>query len=61
MATITNKQIDNLLYIAGNLCALEDALQIAINSKNLENVELIRRHLAIVRERLMSTINDIDR
>lgn len=61
MATITNKQIDNLLYIAGNLCGIEEVLQKAIDSKNSEQIQTVQRYLAVVRERLMSTINDIDR
>lgn len=61
MTMIVNKQIDNLLYIAGNLCALEEVLQKAIESKNLEHIERVQRYLTVVRERLLSAINDIDR
>lgn len=61
MTMIVNKQIDNLLYIAGNLCALEETLQKAIESKNLEHIERVQRYLTVVRERLLSAINDIDR
>lgn len=61
MATITNKQVDNLLRIAGNLCALEETLQKAIDSNNLELIGKVQRYLTVVRERLLSAINDIDR
>ena len=61
MATITNKQIDNLLIIAGNFCGLEEVLAKAIESKDSEQIKRVQHYLTIVRERLISAINDIDR
>ena len=61
MATITNKQIDNLLIIEGNIIGLEEVLQKAIDSNNLELINKVRHYLTFVRERLDSIINDIDR
>lgn len=61
MTTITNAQINNLFSIVGNLSALEEVLQRAIDSKNSEQIQLVQRYLIVVKERLESTIKDIDR
>ena len=61
MKTITRKQIHELCQILGNISGLEIVLQKAIDSNNLELIGRVQAYLTVVKERLDSAIEDIDR